>query len=83
MIRWETIEELQQAKDKLQNDYQEAVDKITDLQQRIDKAIEYIKNKPLYTETYDYNEEDNLELKYTDDEIARNDLLEILGVRNE
>ena len=46
---------------------------------KIDKATEYIKNKPLYTETYDYNEEDNLELKYIDDEIAKNDLLEILG----
>lgn len=47
--------------------------------QKINEAIEYIKNKPLYTETYDYNEEDNLELKYIDDEIAKNDLLEILG----
>lgn len=46
---------------------------------KIQMAIEYIKNKPLYTETYDYNEEDNLELKYIDDEIAKNDLLEILG----
>ena len=36
-------EELQQAKDKLQNDYQEARDRIEELQQRIDKAIKWIK----------------------------------------
>lgn len=35
-------ERLQEAKDKLQKDYQDAVDKIYELQQIIDKAIEYI-----------------------------------------
>ena len=49
-----------------------------ELQHRIDKAIEYIENTPLYTETYDYNMEDNLELNYVSDEKAHNDLLNIL-----
>lgn len=47
MIRWETIEKLQQAKDKLQNDYQNAVDKINELQQKIDKAIEFLHNNTM------------------------------------
>lgn len=50
-----------------------------ELQQRIDKAIEYIKNNTLYYENYDYNTEDELELKYVYDDKARKDLLEILG----
>ena len=54
-------------------------EKERELQRRIDKAIEYIKNTPLYTETYDYNMEDNLELNYVSDEKAHNDLLNISG----
>lgn len=46
------VRKLQQIKDKLQNDYQEAVDKINDLQQRIDKAIEYVKS---YLPNYDFD----------------------------
>ena len=56
------IEELQQAKDKLQNDYQEAKDRIDEFKftiktqqqmideliNKIDKAIEYIKETGLY-----------------------------------
>lgn len=49
------------------------------LEERIDKAIEYIKNNSLYYENYDYNEEDELELKYVYDDKARENLLEILG----
>lgn len=45
------VRKLQQIKDKLQNDYQEAVDKINDLQQRIDKALKMVSNeKYLYIE---------------------------------
>ena len=47
-----------------------------------DKAIKYIENTPLYTETYDYNMEDNLELNYVSDEKAHNDLLNILRGEN-
>ena len=38
------IKKLQQAKDKLQNDYQEARDRIDELISKIDRAIEYIKS---------------------------------------
>ena len=41
------LEALQQAKDKLQNDYQEARDKIQELQQRIDKAIDFLHNNTM------------------------------------
>lgn len=58
------LEALQKAKDNLQKDYQEAVDKINnmeldidqaqeiiiELQQKIDKAIKYIKNYTLIGE---------------------------------
>ena len=49
------------------------------LSKRIDKAIEYIKNNCLYYENYDYNAEDELELKYVYDDKATADLLQILG----
>lgn len=81
--------EISQLKEELENDiyryedtisYQLGFDKGKEyLQQRIDKAIEYIKNNSLYYENYDYNEEDELELKYVYDDKAREDLLEILG----
>ena len=71
-------QENKQLKERLKNEERVAQEYLK-IENRIDKAIEYIKNNSLYYENYDYNEEDNLELKYIDDEIARNDLLEILG----
>ena len=54
----EELKELQQAKDKLQNDYQNTVDKINELQQENKqlkenkrKAIEYIKSKHAIIDT--------------------------------
>ena len=38
------LQKLQQAKDKLQNDYQEAVDKITNLQEENEKFKEYARS---------------------------------------
>ena len=49
-----------------------------ELQQRIDKAIEYIENNSLYETEYDYDYEENSYLSGIDDEIAKKDLLEIL-----
>ena len=51
----EANQRLQEAKDSLQNDYQEAVDKINELQDRIDKAISYLKKFDGYS--------DNIEIK--------------------
>lgn len=54
------------------------------LQQRINKAIEYIENHSLYEEEYDYDYEENSYLSGIDDEQAKRDLLEILkGDSNE
>ena len=48
------------------------------LLERIEKAVEYIENTPLYETTYDYNMEEELELQNVSDETASNDLLNIL-----
>ena len=54
------------------------------LQQRIDKAIEYIENHSLYEEEYDYDYEENIYLSGINDETTKKDLLEILkGDNNE
>ena len=54
------------------------------LQQRINKAIEYIENNSLYEEEYDYDYEENLYLSGIEDGYAKKDLLEILkGDSNE
>lgn len=49
-----------------------------ELRKRINKAIEYVENNILYTEDYDYDEEDNLVWKGAYDYEAREDLLNIL-----
>lgn len=49
-----------------------------ELQERINKAIDYMENNPLYEEEYDYDYEENSYLSGIDDEIAKKDLLEIL-----
>lgn len=60
----------------------EAVMKIADerddLQQRVDKAIEYVNNNSLYEQDYDYDYEENLVEYPPSDEKATNDLLDIL-----
>lgn len=48
------------------------------LQQKIERAIEYIENNYLYEEEYDYDYEENSYLSGIDDEQAKKDLLEIL-----
>lgn len=48
------------------------------LQQKINKAIEYIENNPLYEEEYDYDYEENSYLSGVSDEIAKKDILNIL-----
>lgn len=61
--------------------YREAIlrdDKLLGLQQRIEKAVEYIENTPLYETTYDYNMEEELEIQNVSDETASNKLLNIL-----
>ena len=57
---------------------QEDLKLIDELQERIDKAIEYIENTPLYETTYDYNMEEELEIQNVSDETASNKLLNIL-----
>ena len=52
---------------------------LKELQDRIDKAIEYIKNNSLFKEKYDYDNEENIYLSGIDDEQARIDLLRMLG----
>ena len=52
--------------------------KYDSLQQRIDKAIEYIENNTLYSEEYDYDDEDNLQFQGAYDYKASEDLLNIL-----
>ena len=53
-------------------------DCITNLQERIDKAIEYIENNSLYDEILDYDYEENPYVSYTTDEYAKENLLNIL-----
>lgn len=48
------------------------------LQQKIERAIEYIENNSLYETEYDYDYEENSYLSGIDDEQAKKDLLEIL-----
>lgn len=49
-----------------------------DYKTKVDKAIEYIQNNTLYSEDYDYDDEDNLQFQGAYDYKAREDLLEIL-----
>jgi hypothetical protein len=56
----------------------ELLEEIERLNNRINKAIEYIENNSLYEEEYDYDYEENMHLVGTSDEVAKNDLLSIL-----
>ena len=58
---------------------QEIIDYIAELEMKIDKAVEYIENNTLYTEDYDYDEEDNLVWQGAYDYKAREELLNILN----
>ena len=49
-----------------------------ELQDRINKAVEYIENNSLYDEEYDYNYEEEMYLSGIDDEVAKKDLLSLL-----
>ena len=77
-IKLHTIAEYNGKEYELENLLNDLLYRIDLLEIRINKAIDYIENTPLYTETYDYNMEDNLELNYVSDEKAHNDLLDIL-----
>ena len=59
-------------------DYKKLKQENQRLQERINKAIEYIENNPLYEEEYDYDYEENSYLSGIDDETAKKDLLKIL-----
>ena len=78
----DNVEKIIMTKEDYDRNVEQLIIERNELQQRIDKAIEYIENTPLYTETYDYNTEDNLELQYVSDEKAYNDLLNILKENN-
>lgn len=54
-----------------------------DYKSRIEKAVKYIENTPLYETTYDYNMEEELEIQNVSDETASNKLLEILNGRSD
>ena len=60
-------------------DYQDMEQKLEDYKTRIEKAVEYIENTPLYETTYDYNMEEELEIQNVSDETASNKLLNILN----
>lgn len=60
--------------------YKEYLEKqVKDYKSRIEKAVEYIENTPLYETTYDYNMEEELEIQNVSDETASNKLLDILN----
>ena len=59
-------------------DYKKLKQENQRLQERINIAIEYIENNPLYEEEYDYDYEENSYLSGIDDETAKKDLLKIL-----
>lgn len=48
------------------------------LRERIEKALSYIEDNDLYDEDWDYNYEEELEYRGTDDATAREDLIAIL-----
>ena len=56
---------------------------LKDYKSRIEKAVEYIENTPLYETTYDYNMEEELEIQNVSDETASNKLLNILNGRSD
>ena len=58
--------------------FQKYLEYIDERDEKINKAIEYIENNPLYEEEYDYDYEENSYLSDVCDEIAKKDLLEIL-----
>lgn len=64
-------------------DYQDMEQKLEDYKSRIEKAVEYIENTPLYETTYDYNIEEELEIQNVSDETASNKLLDILNGKSD
>ena len=84
------ITNLQQKNERLNQDlsyYQgygaDMLHKNNGLEERIEKAVEFIKNTPLYEIIYDYNMEDELEIQNVSDETASNKLLNILNGRSD
>jgi hypothetical protein len=47
--------------------------------QKLDKIKEYIENNSLYEEEYDYDYDENIQHTGTNDEIAKRDILSIIG----
>ena len=60
------------------DDIQSIIDTNKILQERIDRAIKYIKEHCLYEEEYDYDYEENSYLSGISDEVAKKELLSIL-----
>ena len=67
----------------LEYDKETLRDMVDELQERIEKAVKYIENTPLYETTYDYNMEEELEIQIVSDETASNKLLNILNGRSD
>lgn len=57
---------------------EKALNYIEDLRERIEKALSYIEQHDLYNVDCDYNYEEELEYRGTDDATAREDLIAIL-----
>ena len=91
------ITNLQQENERLKEDNKEEIKinymfvskcdslnvQLQDYKSRIEKAVEYIENTPLYETTYDYNMEEELEIQNVSDETASNKLLNILNGRSD
>ena len=89
-LRWEEthllldyITNLQQEIETRQYDINNLTYQLAKEKSRIDKAVEYIENSPLYETTYDYNMEEELEIQNVSDETASNKLLNILNGRSD
>lgn len=68
----------------VRDDVKMTLDYIDELENKINKAIDYIENNDLYTQDYDYDYDDNMVLSPPTDELERKELLDILrGEDNE
>ena len=66
----------------LEYDKETLRDMVDELQERIEKAVEYIENNSLYDEILDYDYEENPYISYTTDEYVKDNLLDILSGDN-
>lgn len=62
----------------VRDDVKMTLDYIDELENKINKAIDYIENNDLYTQDIDYDYDDNMVLLPPTDELERKELLNIL-----